>query len=112
MYRKVDPVTIGATIARYVTEEALSDREIAQREGVSMSTIAHWRNRAGIAPADKFVKSFQQIYGIGALTRFRIMLDHHTPLAEIGRHFGFSREYARQVKEKLKALDETESHVS
>lgn len=95
--------------ARYA--ENWTDAEIARVIGVGTSTIWRWRREIlGLAPRDKFLRKFESIYGAGALRLFLDMLAENRSLAEIGVEFGFSREYARQVKEKLKELVYGQSH--
>jgi hypothetical protein len=45
-----------------------------------------------------FLKRFEQIYGSGAVAEFRTIVENpEKSLSDAGRHFGFTREYARQV---------------
>lgn len=45
-----------------------------------------------------FLKRFEQIYGIGAVAQFKTIVENpEKSLSDAGRHFGFTREYARQV---------------
>jgi hypothetical protein len=81
--------------------ETLSDAQIARLLHVGTSTASHWRNKFHIKPADKFKRKFQEKYGPDALESFDMMIQHGATLQEIGHAFGFSREYARQVYNKL-----------
>ena len=88
-------------IRQKVEGEALGDAQIARLLGVGTSTVSHWRNRAHIKPADKFKRKFTEKYGPDALKRFETMVKHRLSLQAIANHFGFTREYARQVYRKL-----------
>jgi AraC-like DNA-binding protein len=49
-----------------------------------------------------FLKRFEQRYGKGSVTTFKTMIESREgSLSDVGRHFGFSREYARQVFHKI-----------
>jgi hypothetical protein len=81
--------------------EALTDAQIARLLHVGASTVAHWRYKFHIKPADKFKRKFQEKYGPEALESFDTLVREGVTLQEIGHYFGFSREYARQVYNKL-----------
>lgn len=50
----------------------------------------------------RFTKRFEQKYGIGAVAKFRAIIENpEKSLSDVGRHFGFTREYARQVYMKM-----------
>jgi len=101
MAMKIDKTRIEHFIRTKVEMETLTDTQIARLLNVSPSTAAHWRNKFRIKPADKFQRKFQENYGPDALARFTMMRRHGATLQEIGSYFGFSREYARQVYNKL-----------
>lgn len=98
---KVDRATIEQFIREKVEVEALSDAQIARLLNVGTSTISHWRNRFNIKPADKFRRKFCEKYGVDAIESFDMMVRHRATLQEIANYFGFTREYARQVYNKL-----------
>ena len=81
--------------------ETLTDAQIAHLLNVGTSTASHWRNRFHIKPADKFKRKFQEKYGPDALECFDMMIRQGATLQEIASYFSFSREYARQVYNKL-----------
>ena len=101
MAMKIDKARIEHFIRTKVEMETLTDTQIARLLNVSPSTAAHWRNKFHIKPADKFQRKFQEKYGPDALACFTVMRRHGATLQEIGSYFGFSREYARQVYNKL-----------
>jgi hypothetical protein len=101
-HRKVNPETIGVIIERYLATEALSDMEIAQRLGIGTTTVNLYRRQCEIPVSDKFARKFDVKYGPQALERFTAMVQAHMPLAQIARTFGFTREYARQVRAQLR----------
>lgn len=86
------------------------DYEIAATLGVSSGWIRSLRNRAGIQKAHRFPKKFERIHGKGAVEVFKkIIEDPETTLADAARHFGFSRENARQVYRKIYGFPYTET---
>jgi len=101
---KIDKSRIGQLeqfIRTKVEIETLTDAQIARLLNVGTSTASHWRNRFHIKPADKFKRRFQEKYGPDALECFDMMIRHSATLQGIANYFGFSREYARQVYNKL-----------
>lgn len=98
---KIDERYVEQFIRDKVEQEGLTDAEIARLLGAGASTISHWRNKLGIKPADKFTRHFRQKYGDHAIDTFHALVENHSTLKEIADHFGFSREYARQVYNKM-----------
>ena len=98
---KIDKSSIEQFIREKVEVEALTDAQIAQLLDVGTSTISHWRNKFNIRPADKFKRKFKEKYGPDAIESFDMMVRNRTTLQEIANYFGFTREYARQVYNKL-----------
>lgn len=98
---KIDKANIEKFLRDKVESEALTDAQIARLLNVGTSTISHWRNKFNIRPADKFKRKFQEKYGTDALQSLDIMVKNQTTLQEIANYFGFTREYARQVYNKV-----------
>ena len=98
---KIDKTNIEHFIREKIEMEALTDAQIARLLDVGTSTISHWRNKFNIKPADKFKRKFKEKYGPDALDSFDMMVRNQTTLQEIANYFGFTREYARQVYNKL-----------
>ena len=98
---KIDKTNIEQFIREKVEVDALTDAQIARLLNVGTSTISHWRNKFNIKPADKFKRKFKEKYGPDALESFDMMVRNRTTLQEIANYFGFTREYARQVYNKL-----------
>jgi len=98
---KIDKAQIEQFIRAKIELETLGDAQIARLLNVGTSTASHWRNKFHIKPADKFKRKFQEKYGPDALESFDMMIKHRATLQEIAHAFGFSREYARQVYNKL-----------
>lgn len=98
---KIDKTTIERFIREKVEIDALSDAQIARLLNVGTSTVSHWRNRFNIKPADKFKRKFREKYGLDAIESFDMMVRNRATLQEIANYFGFTREYARQVYNKL-----------
>lgn len=80
--------------------DGLYDYEIASLLKVSHSMVTKLRIAYGIKRADGFSGRFDRRYGKGSVEKFKKMAEHpDTTLTEIGRHFGFSKEYAgRSIK--------------
>lgn len=98
---KVDKRSIESVI-RAGNVQGLTDKRIAAQLDLGLTTISHWRNKFGIKPADKFYRKFSEKYAnAGGLEHFRFMVEEKKTLQAIADHFGFSREYARQVYNKL-----------
>ena len=98
---KVNKANIEKFIREKVEGDALTDAQIARLLNVGTSTVSHWRNKFNIKPADKFKRKFKEKYGMDALESFDLMVRNRTTLQEIANSFGFTREYARQVYNKL-----------
>ena len=81
--------------------EGYRDEDIGKVLGLSVPAVCQWRQRFGIPAADKFARTFTRTYGPDAIETFIAQRRHGTSLAELGRTFGFTREYARQVEECL-----------
>ncbi len=59
----------------------------------------------------RFLLRFERNYGRGAVRRFkRLVEDPGNSLADVGRHFGFSRENARRVYHKIYGKPYTEAY--
>ena len=101
MTKKIDASYIEQFLRAKVETEKLSDREMALALHVALSTVTHWRHKLHIPPADKFTRKFQEKYGPDALECFKRMRRQEATLKAIAHQFGFSREYARQVSNKL-----------
>ncbi len=98
---KIDKANIEQFIREKVEVDALTDAQIARQLNVGTSTISHWRNKFNIKPANKFKRKFKEKYGQDSLDSFDMMVRNRTTLQEIANYFGFTREYARQVYNKL-----------
>jgi len=92
-----------------VEVESLYDYEIARMLNVSTTSIRKLRNAFGIKRANGFSRRFEIIYGKGAVEKFKNMIeDQENSLTAVGKHFHFTREYARQVYQKLYGYPYTE----
>lgn len=98
---KIDKTQIEVFLRQKVEDETLSDAQIARLLHVGTSTVRYWRERYHIKPAQKFQRKFRDKYGPDALERFDHMVRTRATLQAIAAHFGFTREYARQVYKKL-----------
>ncbi len=85
-----------------VEGDTLYDHEIAPLLNVSTSFVRKLRHALGIERANAFSRRFEKTYGEGALERFKRLVEHpNKSLADVARSFSFSREYARQVYNKI-----------
>jgi len=82
--------------------EHFHDYEIATILGVDNACIGKLRKRYGIRKANGFPRRFERTYGKGAIDTFKEGIeDPDRSLADVAKHFGFSRENARQVYKKI-----------
>lgn len=94
-----------------VEEEGLYDYEIARILGVGRGRIGQLRRDFGINRKNGFSRRFERKYGRDAVARFKNLVeDPKNSLADAGNYFGFSREYARQVYEKICGCPYTEAY--
>jgi len=101
---KIDKAHIEQFIREKVEIETRTDAQIARLLNVGTTTVTHWRNKFHIKPADKFKRKFTEKYGQDALECFDMMIKNRATLQEIASYFGFSREYARQVYNRMTRL--------
>ncbi len=104
-------IALSEFIRQKVEVETLYDYEIASCLGVSVSSIGRFRRRYGIPKADAFSRRFERTHGKGAIETFKkIIGDKDKSLADVARHFQFSRENARRVYEKIYGYPYTKAH--
>jgi hypothetical protein len=85
-----------------IEEESLYDYEIAGQLNVNPQTIGMWREVFNLRRTNGFLRHFEKKYGEGAAGQFKkLAVDPNTSLTDVGRYFGFTREYARQVYMKI-----------
>ena len=83
-------------------EESLYNYEIAGLLNVAPARIGQIRKELGLKRGSRFTRGFEHSHGAGAVDKFKAMIeDLETSLSGVAKHFGFSREYARQVYEKI-----------
>jgi excisionase family DNA binding protein len=98
-------------IKQKVQVDELYDYEIASLLEVKDSIITKRRNAYGIKRATGFSRRFDRRYGKGAVEEFKKMIENPTStLDDIGRHFEFSKEYARQVYKEIYGYAYTEAY--
>jgi AraC-like DNA-binding protein len=94
-----------------VEGEGLCDYEVAHLLNVDAASIGRLRKAYGIERANAFPRRFESTYGKGALETFKKIIEKpEKTLADVARHFGFSREYARQVFKKVYNVPYTQMH--
>jgi hypothetical protein len=85
-----------------VEEDNLHDYEIASTLNVCGASISKYRKACGLKKANGFSRRFERTYGDGAVETFKKIIENpDNYLADVGRHFDFTREYARQVYKKI-----------
>jgi len=93
-----------------VENELLYDREIGKILNVEPDYVVKLRSAFGIKRTNGFSRRFERKYGPGAEETFRTMIKNlDVSLSDLARFFGFSREYARQVYEKIYGFPYTEA---
>lgn len=81
-----------------IEKEGLYDYEIADQLNVKSEIIGSLRHIFKLTRRNGFSRRFEKKYGKGAASKFKTFIaDPEKTLADAGRFFGFSREYARQV---------------
>ena len=89
-------------IKQKVELDMLHDHEISHILRVHKSRICKLRKDYGIKRAKGFCRRFERTYGLGAIETFKELVERpETSLADVGGHFGFTREYARHVYNKI-----------
>ncbi len=97
------------TIKQKLAKEILYDYEIAEEFDLSKTEVERLRKIHGTKKANCFKRKFEEKYGAGALEIFRHLVENPgNTLADMGRYFGFSREYARQIYRKIYGFAYTE----
>jgi len=98
-------------IKQKIEVEALHDYEIASSLGISPSTVGRLRRLFGIGKTNGFARRFGRTYGKAAIETFkRIISDTDNSLADVARHFQFSRENARRIYKRIYGFPYTEAH--
>ena len=98
-------------IKQKIEVETLHDYEIASSLGISSSTVGRLRRLFGIGRTNGFARRFERTYGKGAIETFkRIISDTDNSLADVARHFQFSRENARRIYKRIYGCPYTEAH--
>ena len=93
-----------------VEAESLYDYELASILNVDGAFIGKLRKAFGINKTNGFSRRFESTYGKGAVETFKkIIKNPDNALADVASHFGFSREYARQVYKKVYGRPYTET---
>jgi len=104
-------MTIKDFMKQRVESDGLVDREIANILDVSIPTARNLRKRYGIKRADSSLRRFERSYGPEAVRRFKCIIeDSSSSLADVGRHFGFTRENARWIYKKIYRSPYTEAY--
>jgi hypothetical protein len=85
-----------------VETESLYQYEIADLLNLDVKKVGQLSRHFGLRKKNGFKRRFNLKYGAGSVEVFKSMIeDSKNSLSDVGKHFGFTREYARQVYEKL-----------
>ncbi len=95
-------MNLGEFIREKVEEEKLYNFEIARILDVRTPIIKRLKQIHKIKKPDKYKERFENKYGKGSIDTFlKIAEDPYSSLADVGRHFGFTRENARILYRKI-----------
>jgi len=104
-------MTVKDFMKQRVGRDGLADRDIAHILHISASTVGNLLREYGIRRPHPFFRRFERSYGPGAVKRFKAIIeDPSTSLADVGRQFGFTRETARQIYQKIYGFPYTEAY--
>jgi hypothetical protein len=97
-------------IRQKVEVEHLYDYEVATNLNVDGASIGKLRKTFGITRANAFTRRFERTYGNGAVDTFKTIIeDPDNSLTDLANHFGFTRQNARQVYQKVYRRPYTEA---
>ncbi len=95
-------MTMQDFMRQMVEVKGLVDKEIAEILNVSIRFVWNIRNEYGLKKARASLRRFEKRYGSNAIGKFKIIIENPSlSLADVGRHFGFTRENARQIYRKI-----------
>ncbi|MCP4576834.1 MAG: hypothetical protein GY846_11175 [Deltaproteobacteria bacterium] len=102
---------LNGFVKRKIEEDGVWDYEVADMLQVKHHHIGLLRRRLGLDRTKGFAGRFDRKYGPGAVRRFKEIIENPGKnLTDAGDSFGFSREYARQVYQKLYGCSYGENH--
>lgn len=91
--------------------KGLFDREIAEILNISIRSVWNIRKEYGVKKTGISLRRFEKRYGPNAIAEFKAIIKNpSSSLADVGRHFGFSRENARQIYKKIYGKPYTEAY--
>ena len=94
-----------------VEAESLYQYEIADLLNLDVKKVGQLSRHFGLRKKNGFKRRFNLKYGTGAVNVFKTMIENtENSLSDVGKHFGFSREYARQVYENLYGYPYTKTY--
>jgi hypothetical protein len=104
-------MTVRDFMKQKVERDGLTDTEISHILHIHWSTVGNLRRQFGLKKPHPFFRHFERSYGPGAVRRFKAIIeDPSTSLADVGRSFGFTRETARQIYQKIYGFPYTEAY--
>jgi hypothetical protein len=104
-------MTVKDFMKQKVEKDGLTDTEISHILHIHWSTVGNLRRQFGLKKPHPFYRHFERRYGPGAVKRFKAIIeDPSTSLADVGRSFGFTRETARQIYQKIYGFPYTEAY--
>jgi hypothetical protein len=104
-------MTLKDFMKQRVEKDGLTDTEISHILHISWGTVGTLRRQFGLKKPSLFFRHFERRYGPGAVQRFKAIIeDPFSSLTDVGRSFGFTRETARQIYQKIYGVPYTEAH--
>jgi hypothetical protein len=96
----------GVSLYRFMKQkvevESLYNYKIANILNVDKKQVGLLIKDFGLRKINGFSNRFKHRYGANSICVFKTMIEKpENSLSDVARHFGFSREYARQVYEKI-----------
>jgi hypothetical protein len=109
--KKLFDMPIQNLMQQAIEINGLVDREITNIPDVNIPPICKGGKQYGIKRADSSLGRLERRNGPGFVMKFKsIIEDPASSLADVGRHFGFSREYVRQIFKNIYGFPYTEIH--
>ena len=98
-------------VRQKIEVEGVWDYEVADLLNVRHHYISRMRRTIGLDRTKGFFARFERKYGPNAISKFREKVaKENKSLTDVGNHFGFSREYARQVYQRIYNCSYRENH--
>jgi hypothetical protein len=107
--KKLFDIPVQDLMQQVIKINGLVDSQIANTPDVNIPTIYKVGRQYKLKRGDFSLERLEIKYGPGFVIRFKsIIEDPSSALADVGRHFGFSREYVRLIFKKIYGFPYTE----